>query len=140
MSFCMRILTVLGLGAAFLSGTDSAQAGRTFMTAGFRSTGASSSHTVRGVVVHVQHHKGGSGASITVKIHHRHKTSVASSSAARTSERVFRIGQNTQVWHHGKSAGLGAVHKGEHVIIHTVAGHRHEAGKIQILSGNKKNP
>lgn len=100
-------------------------------------------HVHHGVVTHVEHHKNGTGT-VTIKTHsHKKKTAVASTTTAKTTKthhgHKFTVNQSTSVTiAHGKNhktAGIQAIHKGEHVAI---TGSAHHADKVVIHAHQKK--
>jgi hypothetical protein len=83
-------------------------------------------HAVHGVVdvVHHKHH------TFTVHVHQAKGTKTA-----HHGERKFHVNHDTVIvidGKHHKHTSFGAVHHGEHVVVHTAAGHPHLATRIDI--------
>jgi hypothetical protein len=86
-------------------------------------------HTVHGVVVAVNHKHD----TFTVRVHH---PATATGKPAHFTERKFHANGNTTVevvnGKQHKPRSFGAVHRGEHVVVHTAAGHPHLATRVVI--------
>jgi hypothetical protein len=92
------------------------------------------SHAVHGVVVNVQHHKNGTG-SIMIKRHHHKKKNAAGQNvnSGNIAEMSFKVVPATQFFNHGRPANFAAIRDGEHVVVHTLRGHPHEAARVDIV-------
>jgi hypothetical protein len=130
------LLVVLGVVAGLTVGAGRAHAGK-----GVKKNQGEERHT-HGVVVSVDHEKGGHGH-IVVKVHHHKKKkgqTVAQGSKAH--EHKFSVGKGTRFEvvsgkeHH--AVHFDAVKKGEHVVIAHKAGSQHAADVVIHRHGGKK--
>jgi hypothetical protein len=124
----LRVVLCLGLGIFLMRETEAD--GRVISGRG-PSQSAARSHRVYGTVVKVHHHNNARNgpASVTVRIHHR----TPNQNVATTTERSFVILPGTQILKQGQASGIGHLHRGEHVVIQTVAGQPRHAAQIQIV-------
>jgi hypothetical protein len=84
-------------------------------------------HGVHGVVevVHHKHH------TFTVRVHHAR----TAKTAAHHTDRKFHVNHDTVFVLDGKHhthVSFAALHHGEHVVVHTAAGHPHLATRVEI--------